>query len=67
MSYLFGMGNLLAGPFYEFTDYKQFIELKGVSSESSSWGHGLLEDAFTWRRERGHPGPRGLLNRDAGS
>lgn len=31
MSYLFGMGNLLAGPFYEFTDYKQFIELKGVS------------------------------------
>ncbi|KAG2485077.1 hypothetical protein HYH03_016174 [Edaphochlamys debaryana] len=29
LSYLVGMGNLLAGPFFEFSDYKAFIELKG--------------------------------------
>lgn len=48
MSYLFGMGNLLAGPFYEFTDYKQFIELKGPWDPKAPrrmppvLGHGLL-------------------------
>lgn len=30
VSYLFGLGNLLAGPFYEFSDYKAFMSLKGV-------------------------------------
>ncbi|KAG2426844.1 hypothetical protein HYH02_014697 [Chlamydomonas schloesseri] len=29
VSYLFGLGNLLAGPFYEFSDYRAFMNLKG--------------------------------------
>ncbi|GFR42985.1 hypothetical protein Agub_g3984 [Astrephomene gubernaculifera] len=29
LSYLFGLGNLVAGPFVEFSEYKAFIELKG--------------------------------------
>jgi hypothetical protein len=30
LSYLFGCGNLLTGPFMEFTEYCDFIDLKGV-------------------------------------
>ncbi|GIL46653.1 hypothetical protein Vafri_3591 [Volvox africanus] len=48
LSYLFGLGNLLAGPFFEFSEYKEFIELKGPWSRNASrpmpnaLGHGLL-------------------------
>lgn len=30
LSYLFGLGNLLAGPWVEYTDYTDFIERKGL-------------------------------------
>jgi hypothetical protein len=30
-SFMFSLGNMLAGPYLEFTPYKQFIELQGVS------------------------------------
>ncbi|GLC46847.1 hypothetical protein PLESTB_001540800 [Pleodorina starrii] len=48
LSYLFGLGNLLAGPFFEFTDYKDFMELKGPWARNAGrpmpgvLGHGLL-------------------------
>ncbi len=32
LSFVFCLGNLLAGPYIEFTDFKDFIELKGVSA-----------------------------------
>jgi hypothetical protein len=31
LSYVFGLGDLLSGPFFEFSEYKEFMELKGVS------------------------------------
>ncbi len=31
LSFEFGLGNLLAGPYLEYVDYRDFIELKGVS------------------------------------
>ena len=30
LSFVFGLGNLLAGPYIEYVDYRDFIELKGV-------------------------------------
>lgn len=30
LSYLFGLGSLLAGPYFEFSDYKNYIEKKDV-------------------------------------
>lgn len=35
-SYLFCCGNLLAGPHFEYSEYEQFIELKGVSRRSDA-------------------------------
>lgn len=32
LSFVFGLGNLLAGPYIEYVDYRDFIELKGVGS-----------------------------------
>ncbi|GIL46654.1 hypothetical protein Vafri_3591 [Volvox africanus] len=37
LSYLFGLGNLLAGPFFEFSEYKEFIELKGAMACWPCW------------------------------
>lgn len=32
LSYTFSLGNLLAGPYFEFKDYKDFIDGTGVSA-----------------------------------
>lgn len=31
LSFIFGLGNLLAGPYLEYVDYRDFLEQKGVS------------------------------------
>jgi len=36
LSYVFGLGNLLAGPYVEYVDYDSFINLKGVWSPSAA-------------------------------
>lgn len=40
LSYLFSFGNLLSGPFLEFSEYKQYVERRGVWKEKlpSRWG-----------------------------
>lgn len=40
LSYLFSFGNLLSGPFVEFSEYKQYVERRGVWKEKlpSRWG-----------------------------
>ncbi|KXZ56055.1 hypothetical protein GPECTOR_2g937 [Gonium pectorale] len=50
VSYLFGLGNLLSGPFIEFADYKDFIELKGLWSPTAPRPPpgGLLQGARTF-------------------
>jgi len=32
LSFIFGLGNLLSGPYLEYVDYHDFMEKKGVSA-----------------------------------
>ncbi|EFJ48091.1 hypothetical protein VOLCADRAFT_120919 [Volvox carteri f. nagariensis] len=65
LSYLFGLGNLLAGPFFEFSEYKEFIELKGgitdLNPSANSWqGRPQARKGF-----QPHPGTCELVRKPA--